>query len=565
VYAVAPLPLAGPQEARSPERLTQYAAVALFIERAQDARSDFQVTAVNAPAIADICARLDGLPLAIELAAARVRLLPPEALLARLAGHLQLLSGGARDAEERQQTMRATLTWSDELLSPQEQVLFRRLAVCVGGCTLEAAETVCSTPARAAPLDLDVLEGEGALVDQSLVQQREEDGEPRFGMLHVIREYALERLATSGEAEAVRRAHAAYYLALAEQAESTGWGPTTGAWLERLEREHDNLRAALGWARARGEVATGLRLAGALADFWWVHGHLSEGRGWLESLPALAQPPAAAPRARAGSGRTSRRAHDRGSRLDAMRAKALYGTANLATWQGDYSRAVLLAEQSLALARTAGPDALAAFALNRLGLLTFYKGEPERAVAQLEESLALARRADDPVLFVGPLLNLGYVAFYQGDLVQAAARFEESLARARQAGIRFNETLALMSLGNLARRQGDLARATTRLREGLSLARQLKDPRVVAETLEYLAMTAATADEAERAAAMLGAAAALRQTHGIPQPPPERADTAAAVVRARAALGESAWQTAFATGQALSLEEAIAQALGEAG
>ncbi len=254
-YALAPLPLPERGSGQLARELSQYAAVALFIERAQAARADFTVTAANAPAIAEICARLDGLPLAIELAAARVKLLPPEALLARLVHSLTLLTGGARDLEERQQTMRAAIAWSEDLLTPEERSLFRRLAVFAGGATLEAVEAVCLAPTGAEPLDLDALEGLGALVDQSLVQQRAEegeDGEPRFGMLQVIHEYALERLAasgeTSGEAEALRRAHAAYYLALAERAKPVLFGPEEGVWVKRLEREHDNLRAALAWA-----------------------------------------------------------------------------------------------------------------------------------------------------------------------------------------------------------------------------------------------------------------------------------------------------------------------------
>ena len=261
-YALGPLPLPDPGHLPAAQELSQYAAVALFIERAQETKPDFAVTSANAPAIAAICARLDGLPLAIELAAARVRVLPPEALLARLSAQLsaqlQLLTGGARDLEVRQQTMRATIAWSEDLLAPSERVLFRRLAVFVGGCTLEAADAVCAAPEGAEPLGQDVLDGLSTLVEQSLVQQREEDGEPRFGMLHVIREYVLERLEASGEAAALRRAHVVHFLALAELAQPELTGPEAGAWLERLEREHDNLRATLGWARAA-------RLLGAAA------------------------------------------------------------------------------------------------------------------------------------------------------------------------------------------------------------------------------------------------------------------------------------------------------------
>jgi predicted ATPase/class 3 adenylate cyclase len=298
-YALGPLPLPTPG-LQSPDRLAQYAAVALFIERAQAARADFTMTAANAPAIAAICARLDGLPLAIELAAARVKVLPPEALLARLTAQLAqltLLTGGARDLEERQQTMRAAIAWSEDLLTPEERALFRRLAVFVGGATLAAVEAVCAAPADVLgvqTLGADLLDGLSALVDHSLLQQREEGGEPRFGMLQVIREYALERLAASGEAEAVRQAHAQvrqahaqYYLTLAERAEPELIGPEQRRWLDQLEREHDNLRAALTWARERGEVETGLRLVVALRRFWERRSPPREGRAWVEALLVL--------------------------------------------------------------------------------------------------------------------------------------------------------------------------------------------------------------------------------------------------------------------------------------
>jgi predicted ATPase len=274
-YALRPLALPDPHHLPLPERLSQYAAVALFIERAQAARADFHVTDATGPAVAEICARLDGLPLAIELAAARIKVLPPPALLKRLEHRLPLLVGGPRDVEERQQTMRNTLDWSYDLLGPEEQVLLRRLAVFVGGCTLEAAEAVCASPEGAAPLHVALLEGLSRLVDQSLVVQREEtDGGAGFGMLQVIREYALGQLEASGEGEALRRAHAAGVVALAERAWPELAGPEAGPWLERLEREHDNLRAALGWAQEQGETETGLRLVAALGRFWAARGHL---------------------------------------------------------------------------------------------------------------------------------------------------------------------------------------------------------------------------------------------------------------------------------------------------
>jgi predicted ATPase/class 3 adenylate cyclase len=288
-FPVPPLAVPDLRHLPASERLSQYAAAALFIQQASAVKPDFMVTNDNAPAVAEICVRLEGLPLAIELAAARSKLLSPQALLARLGSRLELLRGGARDLPARHQTLRGAIAWSYDLLSPDEQALFRRMAVFVGGCTLEAAEAVCRA---AGPPELDVLEGMTSLVDKSLLRQEEEaNREPRFQMLETIREYGLECLTTSGELESARRAHATDYLALAEEAEPELTGPQQGVWLHRLETEHDNLRAALQWSQARQDAETGLRLGGALWRFWLVRGYLREGRERLGRLLALAGGP----------------------------------------------------------------------------------------------------------------------------------------------------------------------------------------------------------------------------------------------------------------------------------
>jgi predicted ATPase len=549
-FTVAPLPLAKPQD-EAPERLAQYAAVALFIERARDAWSDFAVTAANAPAIAGICARLDGLPLAIELAAARVRVLPPEALLARLATQLKVLTGGARDLEARQQTMRATIAWSEALLTPEEQVLFRRLAVCVGGCTLEAAEAVCAAPAGAEPLDGEVLEGLGVLVDQSLLQERHDDAVPRFGMLHVIREYALEQLEGSGEAEALHRAHAAHFVELAEAVEP--WllgGSRQPEGLARLARELDNLRAALGWARERSETETGLRLAAALVRFWWVRGHLREGRAWLDGLLALAADGQAVP--------------------ETVRAKALYAVGELATFQGEFTVAEPLLEQSLGLARAAGDAALTAQVLNRLGGAAYEQGELERAVAWYAESLALARQVGYQDLITVLRFNLGLVAYQRGDLQEAEAYVAASVARNRQAGELAFLACNLSVWAAIRRRQGDLPQSFQFLREALTVLRDIGERAwpvygVVEWPLLAMVGTLAAAGRGEQAARLLGAAEALLETLGFPLSDFDRADIEATVPPARVALGEGAWAAAFAAGQALTLEEAINEALETSG
>jgi predicted ATPase len=622
-YPVAPLALPPPltQSSASPalpaslapdavERLTQYAAVTLFLQRALDARPDFALTTANAPVVAEICARLDGLPLAIELAAARVKLLPPHQLLQRLERRLPLLTGGAQDLLERQRTMRATLAWSEDLLTPTDRVLFRRLAVFVGGCTLEAAEAVCAAPEGAEPLGMEVLEGLSALVDQSLVQPREEGGEPRFGMLHVIREYALERLEASGEAAALHRTHAAYLLALVEQAEPELVGPAAPGWLDRLEREHDNLRAALGWACACGEVETGLRLVGAIGPFWEARGHLREGQAWVERLLALE----AAPRETGGDGdaaaskspaaamaSTEATASTDATEAARVRGRALFTGARLAWRQGAYAVAADWLEQAEALARRAGDWRTTALAVNALGLLADDQGGRERAAARYEESLALYREADDRwgialelnnlgniavrqgdrergealhiealALFreVGDrmgsalaLVSLGVVAMSRGDVERAAARFEESLALNREVGDRGGIAFAWEGLGWVALKRGEVAQAEALGREALALHWDLGDPPWIAGSLEMLASVVVVAGQGERAARLLGAATALREKVGAPLLPTGRGNVEQAVALARAALGEEQWAVAFAAGRALSLEEAVAEAL----
>jgi non-specific serine/threonine protein kinase len=428
-------------------------------------------------------------------------------------------------------------------------VLFRRLAVFVGGGTLEAAEAVCAAPEGVAPLALDLLEGLTTLVDHSLVQPREEGGEPRFGMLQVIREYALERMEASGEAEALRRAHAAAVLALAEKAEPELTGPAAGAWLDRLEREHDNLRATLGWAREQGEAETGLRLVAALRLFWMGRGYLREGRAWVEGLLALGSGAASGP-----------------ERAVAPRvwARALHAGGMLTVWQGDFAVAQRWLEEATALGRAAGDLRAAARALNTLGILALNQGDPERAGARFADSLALVREAGDQRGIAAALNNLGDIAYYQSDLERAAAAYTEALALFREVGDRQAIAIALRNLGAVARRRGEVAQAAALLREGLALVWDLDDLRGCAGGMEELASTAGAVGQGERAARLLGAAEALRETLGAPLPHQEQADVEQAVAAARAALGEEAWTAAFAAGRALSPEQAIAEALGEA-
>jgi predicted ATPase/class 3 adenylate cyclase len=536
--------------------LTQYAAVALFIERSQAVKSDFAVTGSNAPAIAEICARLDGLPLAIELAAARVRLLPPQALLARLSSRLKLLTGGARDLPERQQTLRNTIAWSYDLLASQEQALFRRLAVFAGGCTLEAAETVCAAPEGASPLALDVLDGLDSLAAQSLLRQQGwtdagagDDAEPRFRMLETIREFGLEQLRASKEGEAIQQAHLAYFLAQFEQAAQHFPGPQEAQWLDMLEREHDNCRAALMWARERAAVAEGLRLASALAYFWKARGYLTEGREWLEGLLALRP-----------EGAGAKNNADGDIAPVAVRARALFGVGELASTQGDSSHATIWLEEGLALAREADDLRLVVDILNRLGVTAAYQNNIELAARRIEECLVLARELNDPAHLIAPLNNMGEMAFIHGDLERAVAYYEEALSVSRQIGD-IRTQVMIGNLGNVARRQGNLSQAKALYREAIELAQVYGDPRSIAETLESIAMVMATAGDGQHAARLLGASSTARDAIGAPQPPNELADIEASIATTRAALGEEAWQAAFEAGRMLSLEEAFQEAL----
>jgi predicted ATPase/DNA-binding XRE family transcriptional regulator len=553
-YPVAPLALPPVERMVALDEAARSPAVRLFVERARAASPAFALAAENAPAVAAICGRLDGLPLALELAAPRIKLLPPAALLARLHRALPLLTGGGRDLPTRQQTLRAALDWSHGLLDAEERTLFCRLAVFAGGCTLAAAAAVCAVRGTIGGGDEDLLEELGSLVEQSLLRpEAGPEDEPRFGMLETIREYAGAQLEAGGEAEEIRHRHATYYLSWAEAAAPELTGPEQVVWLERLERDRDNLRAALAWARERGEAETGLRLAAALWRYWAARGYLREGRAWLEGLLALAR---GSEDAGGGAGGTVRAAA-----AGALRARALFAAGWLARLQGDGAAAQTWLEQAAALGRAAGEPRTAAGALNALGLTAQHEGDLERAAARLEESLALMQEVGDRRGIAVALGNLGAVALYQGDLERAAASTEEALAFFRQAGDRDSSAVCLRNMGKVARRQGEAARAEALQREALALFRELGDPLRSAEGLELLAGTAGATGQWERAARLLGAAAALRAPLDAPPLAQDRADVEQAVAPARAALGEDAWAAAFAFGQALSLEEAIAYAL----
>jgi predicted ATPase len=612
-YPVPPLTLPDPDEWPPVEHLMQVEAVQLFAERARAVKADFAITGENGPAVAEICGRLDGLPLAIELAAARVRLLPPQKMLAQLGDRFRLLTGGARDLPARHQTLRGAIDWSYDLLDADEKTLFRRLAVFCCSCTLDAAEAVCNTSG-----DLDVLNGLASLVDQSLLQPSDVHGEPRFGMLETIREYALERLADSGEAKVIQRQHANFFVALAEEAEPKLNGAEQMTWLNRLEAEHDNLRAALGWALERegADAELGLRLAAALGPFWFMRGHWTEARRWLERALEKSGDASAPVRAK-GLWMTglwqedSERAKPLLQKSLALYrqledkqgvARALSGLGHVAddleqatalheqslalfrelgdkwdisgvlsslggdAWkQGDYGRATTLFEQSLILARETGNKWDSAARLRMLGNLALEQMDYKRAAALFEESLTLARELSNKEGIAGLLNSLGEMARLQGDYERAAALYDESLSLRRELGTRIGVAMMLHNLGYVALRQGDGRQAATFFEESLIRYRELKDKNGIAFCLAGLAGLAGAEGQPERAARLLGAAEALLEATGARLIAADRAEYDHNVAVVRAQLDEAAFAAARAEGRAMATddwEQAVAYALG---
>ena len=546
------------------ERLRESPAVALFVARAQAHRPDFQLTDANALAVAEICARLDGLPLAIDLAAARIKLLPPAQLLARLERRLPLLTEGRRDLEARQQTMRNAIAWSEQLLSMEEQRLFRRLAVFAGGFTLEAAEAVCAQPPGGEPLGIDVLRGLEVLVEHSLVQPwtvnsdaQPDEGEAcveaRFRWLYVVREYALEQLEASDDATTAHAAHATHYLALAERAEPAlyGTGQQSEEWLKRVGCEYDNVRSALGWLRDRREVALGLRLAVGIGDYWIAHSHFSEGRRWLEGLLTIA------PQSGTVDTETSIPADVQ------AQARALLGT--LAALLGDDETATVELEAALTLGRALGDQRVVVYALGSLGDLARGRGEAERAAARYDELATIAREVGGPAAITQALAGEGLAAYERGEWARATTLLEEALAIHRTRRELDSMGLCLWLLGVVALHQANPTRATERLREAISMAQALGNQDGLAYVLESLAWASALVGCRERAARLLGAAAAQREALGQTRWPRFREEVETEVAAARASLGEQVWVAAYTAGQALSLEQAIAEALGEDG
>ncbi|MBK9940459.1 MAG: helix-turn-helix domain-containing protein [Kouleothrix sp.] len=575
-HPVPPLGLPNRIQLPDVEQVTQYEAVRLYIERAQTVKPNFVVTNDNAPAVAEICTRLDGLPLAIELAAARIKLFPPQALLARLDKRLQLLTGGARDLPQRQQTIRNTIDWSYQLLDVGEQALFARLGVFVSGCTLEAAEAVCDADGD---LPMEIVDGIAALIDKSLLRQEEGvEDEPRFLMLEIIREYALERLEASGEAETMRRHYTTYYLGVAEAAQpQLFYHPESLRWLERLEVEHGNLRAALGWAIERRESDLAVRFGAALGWFWYLRSYWREGLQWLEA--ALTH---------SGTDLSPARAyalfHAGLLNLDDGRRAALQeeslalfrklgdtrGIARVLPWlvdtrsaQGEHARAKALLAESVALGQELGDTVSRTDAIRAMLKLAELQGDYGAMPVLAEEFLALCRQVGEPHRVAYSLNALGETARLLGHDDRAVAAYEEALAMNRVLNNRDMLAAILANMGFVVQRQGDHARAATLFAEALTVNRELELQDGMALPLAGLAGVAAAQLQLERAARLLGAAEGCGEMNNWQMDSTDRADYERIVATTRAQLDEVTFASDWAAGRALTLEQAIAYALDE--
>jgi predicted ATPase/Tfp pilus assembly protein PilF len=528
------------QEGRAAE-VAKAPAVALFCLRAQAAQPDFGLDAGNATTIGEICTRLDGLPLAIELAAAHVPSLALPEMLALLDHRLALLVDGFRDVPPRQRTLRATLDWSYALLPASEQQLLARLAVFAGGCTLETTQEVCSFDGAGLQAGLQ------SLVEKSLLQREVgPGGQPWFSMLETVREYAGERLGESGEQAGLRERHARYYMALAEQAKSPQSDPAGIPWGERLREERSNLRAALGWAIEEGNLEVALRLSGALWKHWDAWGSWVEGRHWLETALSMSSPPGGDPFAEA-------------------RARALTGAGVLAGKLDDYQAAVAHLKESLAISRSLNDVVSQSTVLAWLGWAAGELGDHARAEVSFKESLALSRQQEGlpgQVTASFVLNGLGNIASYRRDYAAAQAYYEESLALRRASGHSFGVMCSLANLGSIAQRVGNLAQAGRFFRESLALADELQSEAHIAYGLFGLGIVALADGRVERAVGLLSQAESSIRSSGVSLPPDDRPLYESSLAAARARLGQEAFAAAWAQGQALPLEQAVQEALG---
>jgi len=536
-YPVPSLTVPGESDDVVPDTLLAYEGVRLFVDRARLVRPHFSITAENAAALALICGRLDGIPLAMELAAPRLRSMSVEELSQRLDQRFALLTGGSRTALPRQRTLRSTIDWSYDLLREPEKLLLQRLTVFAGGWTLAAAEGVC--PGEGIE-QRDVLDLLTSLADKSLVVPEQGDAQTRYRLLETVRQYARDRLEDTGASAAARARHRDYFLGLAEEAAPKLRGAEQITWLRRLEEEHDNLRAALEWSLLETGSRGGLRLCGALQRFWWTRGHLSEGRQWCTRVLGNA----------GAEDRTGERAH------------ALNAAGTLATYQGDYPAARALHEEGLAISRELGNRSGIAASLGNLGNVAVNQGDYPAARALHEESLAIRRKLGDRFGIAVRLNNLGNVALAQGDYAAAMALHEEGLAIRRELGDRSGIATSLSNLGIVVLNQGDYPAARALLEESLAIRRELGDRAGIPYSLDGLAAVDASRRSSLRAAQIWGATEQSRTELGAPLTPNERSRHDQFVAAARIALGDdAAFDRAWKEGRGLTLDQAIELAL----
>jgi len=579
-------PLEAPDPAKLPsietmENIIQsggYPAVTLFLERAREVKPDFELTGKNARAVAAICARLQGLPLAIELAAARVNLLSTQEIQTRLDNSLPLLESAARHLPPKQRTLRGAIDWSYRLLGEEEKALFARLGVFVGGCTLEAAQEVCNPEGESV---IDILGGLASLVDKNLLQRGENtEGESRFATLELIRQYAVERLAEGGEAEIVRRAHAEHFMAFVEAAEPELFGPNQRAWFDRLERDHDNVRAALRWALNRGELEIAARLSSSIVSFWTVRGYITEGSRWLEQVIAESERIDLAP---------------------PIMGKTLNAIGNMVANRGDHRQAIEYFERAVTLWRQLGAEGELSAPLMNLGSLLIEQGDYARVEVLLNEAITLQRRLGNTRHLALSLYNLGLLADDQGDCAKARRLCEESLLLLRKIGDTSHEAHVLISLGDVERKEGHYHQAEDRYREALMVYEELNSDLGISYPLAKLAITSVLEGEFtsaaelyaralpmlqelgdkdficfaligvslievnrrrfERTATLLAVTEATRQSISVVFRPAQQQLYDKAMIAAKLALGEQAFAQAWEEGRAMSIERAIEYAL----
>lgn len=582
-YPVPPLSVPDPDSLPDLHALADYEAVGLFVQRARAVNPAFQLTTRNAPAVAEICLRLDGLPLAIELAAARTLVLQPDELLARLESRLRLLTGGARNLPERQRTLQAAIDWSYNLLDPGEQALFRRLGVFVGGCTLAAIEDVCGGTGA----EVDTLDGVTSLVGKSLLSPREgpqrqegTSGVPRFVMLETVREYAREKLEEAEELDATGDRHLDYFVEFAEDAERGTLGNEWPRWMRRMDADLNNLRAALEWSLTReGRGEKGLSLAAALARYWQDRGYLTEGQHWYSQLLNRTEPAeATVERAKAVRG-LARMIFEQGDFADARRtyekslemcralgddsgeAITLRGLASAALWHGEYDYSLSRLEESLAISRRLGAQYLISSALSLMGTVLMLKGKYGAAQSAFEEALVIDRELSNTAGIALTLSGQGSVAYHLGNYEAARPLIEEGLGLARELGVDWVVANCLARLGMIALRQGDRQQAETYLLEGLTRARGSGNRRWSRWYLVGLAELARLRGMPMRAAKLIGASEGAIGAAGARYELAIHTEIERITASVRAELDEETFAKLCAEGQAMSPEETIAYVL----